>query len=514
VTRILAIDQSTSATKALLYDARAGALVDKASVEHRQIYPQPGWVEHDAEEIWANTLAVVRSLVARHPGTADDLACLSITNQRETIVVFDRATGRPLHNAIVWQCRRGDPICAELTRAGHGDLVARKTGLKIDTYFSASKLTWLVRNRPDLGRKLAEGEALIGTIDAYLIYRLTGGRVFATDQTNASRTLLFDIERLRWDEELCGLFGVPVRALPEVRDSTAAFGETTLDGLARKPIPIRGVMGDSQAALFAHRCFRPGTAKVTVGTGSSVLLNVGPRPRAPGEGTVASVAWVHDGRPTYCFEGIINYAAATVSWLKDQLGLIRSADETEALAAAVPDNGGVYLVPAFAGLSAPYWSPDARAAIVGMSAHTTRNHVVRAALESIAYQVRDVLDMMRSSADGVELRTIHADGGATRNGLLMQFVADVVGLELTVARMPDCSSLGAALAGALGSGAFASMDELAQLTSDETVYRPTMPRDRADALYAGWRRAVQQVLAGADDEGAARRHSTSRTAEA
>ena len=525
MTRILAIDQSTSATKALLYDARDGSLIDKASVEHRQIYPREGWVEHDAEEIWANTLAAVRSLAGGHSDALDDVACLSITNQRETIVVFERATGRPLHNAIVWQCRRGDPICAELAQAGHGDLVARKTGLKIDAYFSAPKLTWLMRNRPDLARQLAEGEALVGTIDAYLIYRFTSGRTFATDQTNACRTLLFDIERLRWDEDLCKLFGVPMRALPEVRDGTATFGETTIDGLLRRPIPICGVMGDSQAALFAHGCFRPGTAKVTIGTGSSVLLNVGPRWRrdegrrtkderraADGRdsslilptssfdsGAVATVAWVHGGRPTYCLEGIVNYAAATIAWLKDQLGLIRSADEAEAIAGTVSDNGGCYLVPAFAGLSAPHWAPDARAAIVGMSGHTTRGHIVRAALESIAYQVRDVLDMMRDAAP-VDLRTIHADGGATCNALLMQFVADAIGLELTVARMPDCSALGAALAGGLGTGTIPSLDDVVRMPRVVQTYRPRMPRERADALHAGWRRAVRQVLAGVETD--------------
>ncbi len=356
--QILALDQSTSATKALLYDS-GGMMLDKSSIEHRQIYPQPGWVEHDAEEIWRNTLSVLQLAVkSSHAQNGQLPACLSITNQRETIVVFDRS-GKPLHPAIVWQCRRGDPICAELNAAGHGETAARKTGLKIDTYFSASKLTWLMRNRPDIARQLAEGEALIGTIDTYLIYRLTNGRVFATDSTNASRTLLFDIGRIRWDDELCKLFGVPMRALPEVRDSTARFGETDLGGAIAKSIPICGVMGDSQASLFAHRCFQPGMAKVTIGTGSSVLLNVGSTVRYGGDAAVSTVGWVHRGVPSYCFEGIISYAAATVAWLKDQLGLIQSAQETESAAESVPDNGGAYLVPVFAGLSAPHWSPDA-----------------------------------------------------------------------------------------------------------------------------------------------------------
>jgi len=482
---ILAIDQSTSSTKALLFDAQ-GHLLDRASADHRQIYPQPGWVEHDAEEIWSNTRDVLRNM-----SKGGEPVCLSITNQRETIVVFDRATGKPLHNAIVWQCRRGDPVCGELSR--HNELVARKTGLKIDTYFSASKLTWLIRNHAEISRKLAAGEALVGTIDTYLIYRLTEGRVFATDHTNASRTLLFDIVNLRWDEELCRLFCVPMRALAEVRDSTARFGAAKIDG---REIPICGVMGDSQASLFAHRCFTPGMAKVTLGSGSSVLLNIGPELRGAGEGAVATIAWTHAGKPTYSFEGIINYSAATIEWLKNRLGLIKDASETEAAATAVPDNGGVYLVPAFAGLSAPYWSPGARAAIVGMTAHANRNHIIRAALESIGYQIRDVLDMMRDRA-GVQLRTVNADGGATRNGFLMQFIADVTGLEIAAARVAECSPLGAALAGAVGMGLHPSLDAVAALPRDVVTYRPQMKREQVDRLYDGWRRAVKQVLAGA-----------------
>jgi glycerol kinase len=383
--RILALDQSTSATKALLYDV-TGSLIDKESLDHRQIYPQPGWVEHDAEEIWQNTVDVVRRLVGRNTPALDRLRCLSVTNQRETIVVFDRRTGRPLHNAVVWQCRRGDPICSALVDGGYGEEIRRKTGLKIDTYFSAPKLKWLVENRPEIRAKLAGGEALAGTIDAYLVYRLTGGRTFATDATNASRTLLFDVGRNRWDEALTALFEVPRHALAEVYDSDAVFGETNVEGVLPRPIPICGVMGDSQASLFAQRCFEPGMAKVTLGTGSSVLLNVGSELRVTESGAVTTIAWRLGGRSTYCFEGIINYSAATIEWLKNQLGLIDTAGETEALAASVDDNGGVYLVPAFAGLSAPYWSRSARAAILGLTAHSTKAHVVRAALESIAYR--------------------------------------------------------------------------------------------------------------------------------
>jgi len=483
--KILAIDQSTSATKGILFDER-GSLADKASLEHRQIYPQPGWVEHDAEEIWRNTLAAIEKLDTR------EVAFLSITNQRETIVIFDRATGKPLHNALVWQDRRGDEICRQFSDAARGELVARKTGLRIDAYFSASKLTWLIRNHPEIARRLPTGDALVGTIDAYLIYRLTGGKTFATDHTNASRTLLFDITSLRWDEELCRLFEVPMRALPEVRDSTAAFGSTTLAGRA---IPICGVMGDSQASLFAHRCFQPGMAKVTLGSGSSILLNLGPELRHT-QAAVSTIAWTHAGKPTYSFEGIINYSAATIQWLKDQLGLIRDPGETESAACAVADNGGVYLVPAFAGLSAPHWSPGARAAIVGMTAHANRNHIIRAALESIAYQIRDALEAMNSSAN-VALKTINADGGATRNAFLMQFIADITGLEVTAARIAECSPLGAAMAGMLGAGVYKSFEELANLPREVVTYRPRMAREEVAKLCAGWNRAVRQVLAGA-----------------
>ncbi|HWP39316.1 MAG TPA: glycerol kinase GlpK [Tepidisphaeraceae bacterium] len=493
---ILAIDQSTSATKALLYDAD-GKLLEKVSIEHRQIYPEPGLVEHDAEEIWQNTLAALRGLIQQIGADGGQIVGLSITNQRETFVVFDRATGRPLHNAIVWQCRRGDPICAELKQAGNEPLVARKTGLKLDTYFSASKLAWLIRHRPDIGQKLVGGQALFGTIDTYLIYRLTNGQVFATDHTNASRTLLFDIVRLGWDQELCALFGVPMPALPHVRDSTARFGSTDLHGLLDRQIPICGVMGDSQASLFAHRCFSPGMAKVTLGSGSSLLLNVGEEIRSAGEAAVTTVAWTHAGKPTYCFEGIINYSAATIEWLKNQLGLIRDAAETEAAAASVPDNGGVYLVPAFAGLSAPYWSAGARAAIVGMTAHTNRNHIIRAALESIAYQIRDVLDAMKHSA-AIQLRAINADGGATRNRLLMQFIADLTGLEVNASRIAECSPLGAAMAGMLGLGVHRSMDELARLPREVQTHRPQMSPQQVERLHSGWKRAVRQVLAGAE----------------
>ena len=489
---ILAIDQSTSATKAVLFDAR-GKVLDKASRSHRQIYPQPGWVEHDAEEIWQNVLAVIREIAGRNPKKISQLAGLSLSNQRETVVVFDRQTARPLHNAIVWQCRRGAMICEQLRARGHEKFVRQKTGLKVDTYFSASKLKWLVAGKPALATKLRDGRAVIGTIDTFLIHRLTGGKVFATDFTNASRTMLFDIGKLRWDEKLCRLFDVPMRALPEVRESSAHFGATNAGGILPKEIPIVGVMGDSQASLFAQHCYQTGAAKATFGTGTSVLLNIGEKFQPSKKGAVTALAWVWRGQPTYAFEGIINFSAATIEWLKNQLGMIGSASEVEKLALSVNDNGGVYLIPAFAGLSAPYWAPDARAAIVGMSGFTKREHIVRAAQEAIAYQIRDVLDMMRADAK-VSLKSLHCDGGPTQNNFLMQFTADMTQTELKVSDVAESSALGAAMQGMLGLGIYKSLNELAKLQREQKLFSPQMKAAEVTKLHDGWKQAVKRVL--------------------
>jgi len=488
----LTIDQSTSATKALLYD-KEGNCLDSESVNHRQIYPKPGWVEHDPDEIWSNTQKAIQLLLTRNLRLVSHIAFVSITNQRETILVFDKKTGAPLYNAIVWQCRRGDPICRQLMDDGHDELIRHKTGLKIDTYFSASKLKWLIANQNEIKNKLSRGEALIGTIDTFLIYKLTQGQSFATDYTNASRTLLYDIVRLEWDETLCQMFDVPMQSLPTVLESTAKFGETDINGMLSKKIPIYGIMGDSQASLFAQRCFEPGMIKATFGTGSSVLLNIGDTFKLTQSGALTTIAWRYDGNVTYSFEGIINYSAATISWLKNQMELINDPRETEAFAQAVSDNGGVYLVPAFAGLSAPYWSPEARAAIVGLSAHSTKNHIVRAALESISYQIRDVLDMMKSDA-GVDLQAIHADGGATANQFLMQFTSDVAGLDLLVSNDPALSPLGAFMMGLVGSGECTSIDDFEKIPRKMIRYQPSMDTLKAKAYYKGWKAAVQRVL--------------------
>ncbi len=489
---ILAVDQSTSATKALLFNT-SGELLDKAAIPHEQIYPRPAWVEHDAEEIYCNTLEAVAILLARNEANMSNLAGVSITNQRETFVVFDHASGEPLHNAIVWQCRRGEEICRELSEAGYETIVQQRTGLKIDTYFPASKIRWLLDTRPDLCAKLKDGSALFGTIDTYLIYRLTGGKVYATDHTNASRTLFYDIERLEWSQELCKIFGLEFGELPDLRESSAWYGDTDLGGYLNRCIPICGVMGDSQAALFAQRCFAPGDAKVTFGTGSSVLLNIGHEKRLSARGNVTALAWVLQGQPTYAFEGIINFTGATIAWLRDQMQLIANPAETEAVAQSVSSSDGVYFIPAFVGLSAPYWRADARAAIIGMTPSTTRAHIVRAALESIGYVVTDVLKAMGEDA-GVKLSTIHADGGAVRNAFLMQFVADMNQLKLRAAQTPELSALGAVFNGGLGLNIYTSLIDLQKLPFDFVEYTSVMDPVRANILFAGWQAAVQQVL--------------------
>ncbi|MCC5806876.1 MAG: glycerol kinase GlpK [Opitutales bacterium] len=491
--RFLVIDQSTSATKALLFDA-SGRVLDRESRDHRQHYPRPGWVEHDASEIRANTFAALNALLARHGDDLGDIRSLSLTNQRETVVVFDRQTGEPLAPAVVWQCRRGAPLCEAHLEAGHGDTVAQRTGLRIDPYFSASKLQWLVENNSTVAARLADGSAAAGTIDAFLIHALTEGKVLATDHTNACRTLLYNIDRLEWDADLCKLWKVPRRALPEVRDSTAAYGETDLGGLLPRAVPIQGVMGDSHASLLAQRCFEPGSAKVTFGTGSSILMTLGPQRRDSSRGVVTTLAWVHGGQPTYAFEGIVISSASTLVWLRDQLGILPGIAEAESIARSIPDNGGVYLVPAFTGLGLPHWKPEARAAVTGLSAQSDRRHIVRAALESIAYQLRDALDAMGEDA-GAAPKAVHADGGPTANNFLMQFTADLTGARLRVADTSDGSPLGAVLAGMWGAGILNGPAAIAALPHEGRTYTPQLDEAEVARLYDGWQAAVRKTLA-------------------
>jgi glycerol kinase len=491
VRTLLAIDQSTSATKALLFDAD-GRLHGHAAREHQQIYPAPGHVEHNAEEIWRNVIAVAAEVLEASRTETRDLACVSIANQRETVVVFDRGSGFPLTPAITWQCRRGAALCRTQREFGRDAEVLRKTGLPIDVYFSASKLQWVLKNLPEVSERIACGDALIGTIDTYLIYRLTRQSLFATDHTNASRTLLYNLQTRVWDEELCRWWDVPMEALAQIRASDAVFGETDIHGLLPRSVPICGVMGDSQAALFSHGCLQTGSAKVTFGTGSSILVNTGTMPPRASRNSLAALAWVRDGRPTYAMEAMINSSASTLTWLRDQLGILGDVSESEKMSAEVGDAGSVYLVPAFSGLGAPYWRDDVHAAIVGLTAHSDRRHLVRAALESIAYQLRDVVGLLRTET-GFTLECLRADGGPTRNALLMQLVADLLRVELRVAGGLDRAARGTASMGALALGIADSMEGLAS-SEHEMTYHPKMSAEQARQRYAGWLRAVQQVL--------------------
>lgn len=491
---ILTIDQSTSATKSLLFDS-TGCVLDRETREHTQHYPKPGWVEHDAEEIWLNLLSTVSALLTRQRDRVDEISGVSITNQRETIVIFDSETGEPLYPAIVWQCRRSEEICAALDADGHGEFIHQRTGLRLDPYFSGSKLLWMIKNNAELQSKLTSKKALIGTIDTYLNYRLTKGKVFATDSTNASRTLLYNIHSLQWDEELCSFWQVPITALPEVRESSAFFGETDFAGVIGKSLPIVGIIGDSQAALFAQHCLAPGDAKATLGTGSSVLLNIGSTPRFSSKGVLTSLAWVYKGEPTYAFEGIIINSASTLTWLQKQLGLAKDIAEMAELAANVSDSAGVYLVPAFSGLGLPHWEPSARGAIVGLSNHSDRRHISRAALDSIGYQLRDVLEVMQSES-GVSLNKLRVDGGPTANSQLMQFIADMLGTELLVSETPECSALGATKMGLLTLGIYPTFAALANDKQSSCVFSAHMPDDDVNWLVKGWRNAVRQVLSG------------------
>ncbi|MEX0697665.1 MAG: glycerol kinase GlpK [Dongiaceae bacterium] len=485
---ILAIDQGTTSTRAMLFD-EAGRPAARAQRELPQIYPADGWVEHDPEEIWRATLAVCRAVLDQ--AGAAEVAAIGITNQRETTVLWERATGRPLHNAIVWQDRRGAALCRRLVADGHEALVQARTGLVIDPYFSATKLAWLLDNIVGARAAAERGELAFGTIDSFLLWRLTGGRVHATDATNASRTMLYDIHDQAWDPDLLELLRVPPQVLPEVRDSAAAFGaaDKALFGLA---LPIAGMAGDQQAATVGQTCFSPGMIKSTYGTGCFVLLNTGERPVASKNRLLTTLAYRLDGRPTYAVEGSIFAAGATVQWLRDGLKLIAAAGDSEALAAGVAPDHGVYLVPAFTGLGAPYWDPAARGAIFGLTRDTGRPEIVRAALEAVCYQTRDLMAAM--AEDGAARPTaLRVDGGMATNNWTMQFLADILDLPVERPEVTETTALGAAYLAGLGVGLYASTADLARHWRCERRFEPHMAADRRETLYAGWKRAVERV---------------------
>jgi glycerol kinase len=491
-TKIIAIDQSTSATKALLFSPRCERIAGY-SLAHKQYYPKPGWVEHDAEEICRNTLAAVRHLMLAGPAEPADRYSLCLTNQRETVAVWNRHTGKPLCHAVVWQCTRGADTCNELIRQGHAGWVQQKTGLLIDPYFSASGIKWILDHVRGAAEAAQNGDLLAGTMDSWLIWNLTGGTAHLTDYTNASRTLLFNIHTLDWDDDLLRLFHIPRSMMPRPLPCDAVFGETTLGGLFDRPIPIAGALGDSHAALAGQMCFEQGLAKATYGTGSSVMVNIGPTAAPPPRGLLTCVAFAALGKTFYAFEGNIHCAGATIRWLEKNLGLINSPQETEAAAASVADAGGVYFVPAFTGLGAPWWQPAARAAILGMTLATGKAHILRAALESIAYQVNDLVHAMTGRA-GISLKELRADGGATQNSLLMQFQADLLRVPVQCLHIEEASALGAALMNGLARKTWNSFEELAALQAPGKRYHPQAEPRHIQTAYRGWIKAVRTVM--------------------
>jgi glycerol kinase len=491
---VLALDQGTTSSRAIVFDA-AGRAVAVAQREFPQIYPGPGLVEHDPEAIWESQVGTAREVLARAGARPADVAAIGITNQRETTLVWERATGRPIYNAIVWQSRLTVPICEDLVRRGLADTIRAKTGLVVDAYFSGTKVKWLLDHVSGARERAARGELLFGTVDTFLLWRLSSGRLHVTDYSNASRTLLFNIHTLDWDDDLLRELDVPRAMLPRVLPSSHVYGQTDPAAFGA-PIALAGDAGDQQAATFGQTCFRPGDAKNTYGTGCFMLLNTGEQARSSAHGLLTTIGWAlgDSQRPriTYALEGSVFVAGAAVQWLRDGLGLIRSSEEVEALASQVPDTDGVYVVPAFVGLGAPYWDGRARGAILGLTRATTAAHLARAVLASMAYQTRDVLEAMHADS-GVALRELRVDGGAAANDLLMQFQADVLGVPVVRPVVRETTALGAAYLAGLATGFWSDQATLASQWQVDRVFTPEMPPERRERLYRGWQKAVSRA---------------------
>ena len=488
---IMALDAGTTSNRCILFD-QEGRVRAAAQKEFPQIFPRPGWVEHDAREIWATQLGVAVEAMGKIGATAADIAAIGITNQRETTVVWDRATGEPVYNAIVWQCRRTSAYCDELKARGYAEAIRRKTGLVVDAYFSGPKIRWILDNVPGARRRAEAGELLFGTVETWLIWLLTGGRVHVTDYSNASRTMLFNINTLDWDEELLDLMDIPRSMLPTPVPSSQVYGET-YPGFFGRSIPIAGAAGDQQAALFGQACFTPGQAKNTYGTGCFLLMNTGDKPVFSSSGLVTTVAWGLGNRVSYALEGSIFVAGAAIQWLRDEMRLIDSAADSEYHAGKVSDTAGCYVVPAFTGLGAPYWDQYARGAIVGLTRGVNKNHIIRATLESIAYQVSDVLEAMRADS-GIALTSLKVDGGASSNNVLMQLQADI--LQVTVHR-PVCvetTALGAAYLAGLAVGYWSSQEEIARNWAVDRTFLPAITTQERDKKLQGWKRAVTRAF--------------------
>jgi len=486
---IMALDQGTTSSRCILYDKK-GRIISSAQKEFTQIYPKAGWVEHDAMEIWSTQMGVAQEALLKINGTYEDIEAIGITNQRETTVVWDKKTGVPIYNAIVWQCRRTAEYCDSLKEQGLSEKIREKTGLLIDAYFSGTKLKWILDNVPGAREKAEKGDLLFGTIETWLIWKLTDGKVHVTDYSNASRTQLFNISTLQWDEELCRIFGIPMGCLGEVTDSDGFFGETDFEGVLPKKVPIHGVMGDSHGALFGQGCRKPGMMKATYGTGSSIMMNIGESPIFSDQGIVTSLAWKTSGKVQYVLEGNINYTGAVITWLKDDMHLLQSAGESEQMAREADPADHAYIVPAFSGLGAPYWQANAEAAIIGMRRTTGQKEIVKAGLSAIAYQITDVVRLMQQDADlpDVELRV---DGGPTRNSWLMQFQSDITNAVLRVPQVEELSAIGAAYAAGLSIGLYD--EDIFNKTIYQT-FHPQMEQQERNTLYQGWLDAVKRVL--------------------
>ncbi len=489
---ILALDQGTTSSRAIIFD-HAGKIVSSAQKEFTQIFPKAGWVEHDAMEIWGTQIGVAREAMETASISAEEIAAIGITNQRETTVVWDKNTGKPVYNAIVWQCRRTASICDDLKARGLEQYVKDNTGLVVDAYFSGTKVNWILDNVEGAREKAEKGELLFGNIDTWLIWNLTKGKVHVTDYSNASRTLMYNIKELKWDEKMLEELKVPSSMLPEVKPSSYVYGNTDAQMFGGIEIPIAGVAGDQQAALFGQACFEPGTAKNTYGTGCFMLMNTGEKFIPSNNGLLTTLAWGVDGKVEYALEGSIFVAGAAVQWLRDELKIIRDAEDSEYLASKVEDTNGVYMVPAFVGMGAPYWDMYARGAIVGLTRGAKAEHLIRATLESIAYQTRDVLEAMQEDS-GIELKDLRVDGGAVSNNFLMQFQSDILGVSVQRPIITETTALGAAYLAGLAVGFWNSKEEIAKNWAVEKVFNPDMDESKKEEKYKGWKKAVTRSL--------------------
>lgn len=486
---VLGIDQSTQGTKALLFD-EAGKLICRTDLPHRQIIDNKGWVEHNPVEIYQNTVQVVKNLVEKAAVDKKDIQVLGISNQRETAVVWDRKTGEPVYNAIVWQCARGAAICEGIAARGAQEMIRQHTGLRLSPYFSAAKIAWVLQNVKGAQERAERGELCCGTIDSWLVYKLTGGKEFRTDYSNASRTQLFNIGELKWDEKVCEQFDIPMACLAKVTNSNGFYGETTFDGFLEQPISIHGVLGDSHGALFGQGCLERGMIKTTYGTGSSIMMNIGKAP-VYSENVVTSLAWCMDDNVNYVLEGNINYTGAVITWMKDELQMIQSPGETEELAKSANPADETYLVPAFSGLGAPYWDSDAKAVFCGMSRTTKRAELVRAGVESIAYQITDVVKTMEKEA-GIPIAELRVDGGPTKNKYLMQFQSDMAEIPVQISKAEELSGIGAAYAAGIAIGMYDIHTIFEGM--ERTKFVPAMEKEVRDKKYAGWKEAVAKAL--------------------